>query len=80
MGRKDRAWILSDLEAMAVDLGTILDVLGAHADEWTVGELKRLGVLTLAVADGARAVARAGTPWSASPSMYAPVKYADLHG
>ena len=52
MGRKDREWILADLEAMALDLQTILDEIG-DVDVWTVGEVKRVRVLAESVADGA---------------------------
>jgi hypothetical protein len=67
MGRKDRAWILADLESMAVDLQTILDELG-DTDDWTVGELKRLRVLGESVKDGATAVAGKGLP-AVNPSL-----------
>lgn len=91
--RKDRAWILEDLEVMALDLQTILDEL-SDTDEWTVGELKRLGVLAQSVVDGARAVMDVGVhPFPAvNPSLsvasrnpstvWTPShpRYADLHG
>jgi hypothetical protein len=55
MGRKDRTWVLTVLENMAYDLEEILGQL-EDTDDWTVGELKRLGVLARAVVDGAKAV------------------------
>jgi hypothetical protein len=67
MGKKDRVLILADLEAMAVDLGTILDEL-SDTDEWTVGELKRLRVLARAVCDGATVVVGKGLP-AVNPSL-----------
>ena len=71
MSRRDRAWVLDDLEQMAVDLQTILDEM-SDVDEWTVGELKRVRVLAEAVREGAEAVGLATeTHVRSAPSLTA---------